>query len=264
MIEMSEFLHRHAAIDHEHLAGDVAGVIGGEEEGRIGDILGLAEVGQRDAGEQGLAGLFGDGIGHVRGDEAGGDGIHCHLAAGNFLGHGLGEADDAGLGGGVVALAYVAGHAYDGGDVDDAAGGALHEGALQGFHKEEHALEVGGEHGVPVAFLHAHEQAVLGDAGVIHQNIDGGVLSLDFLDADFYGGGIGHIAGESLAAVREFGVDGLCSAAAGGGVAGNEDNLGPFSRKAAGNRLANAAAGAGYNCCSTCKFVHSVCILAES
>ena len=141
-------LHGHAAVNHDDLAGDVACFIGGEEGGGVGDVLRLAEVGQGDAGEQGFAGLLGNGIGHIGGDEAGGDGVHGDLAAGDFLSHGLGETDDAGLGGGVVALAYVAGQAHDGGNVDDAAGGALHERALQSLHEEEYALEVGGEHGI--------------------------------------------------------------------------------------------------------------------
>ena len=257
-------LHRHAAVDYDDLAGDVAGFIGGEEGGGVGDILRLAEVGQGDAGEQGFACLLRDGIGHISGDKAGGNGVDGYLAAGDFLSHGLGEADDAGLGGGIVALAYVAGDAHNGGNVDDAACRTLHEGALQGFHKEEYALEVGGDNGIPVALLHAHEQTVLGDAGVVDQNVNGGVFSQDVLDAGFHGGGIGHIAGECLAAIGEFGIDGLCSAAAGGGVAGNKDDLGTLCSKAAGNGLANATAGSGHNSGFTCESVHSAAILPDA
>lgn len=256
--------HSHASVNHDDLAGDVAGFIGGEESGGVGDVLRLAEVCQGNAGEQGFAGFLRNGIGHIGGDETGGNGVDRYLAAGNFLSHGLGEADDTGLGGRVVALAHVAGDAHNGGNVDDAACRTLHEGALQGFHKEEYALEVGGEHGIPVAFLHAHEQAVLGDAGVVHQDIDGGVFCQDVLHAGFNGGGIGHIAGECLAAIGEFGIDGLCSAAAGGGVAGNKDDLGTLCSKAAGNGLANATAGSGHNSGFTCKSVHSSHTIADS
>ena len=179
-------LHRHAAVDYEHLSGDVAGFIGGEEGCRVSNVFRLAEVGQGDAGEQGFACFFRDGIGHISRDEAGGNGVDGHLAAGDFLGHGLGEANDAGLGSRVITLAYVAGDADDGGNVDDAACGALHESALQGFDKEENALEVGGDNGIPVAFLHTHEQTVLGDTGIVDQNVDSGVFSQDVLDAGFH------------------------------------------------------------------------------
>ena len=35
----------------------------------------------------------------------------------------------------------------------------------------EDALQVGGDHHIEIGFAHAHEQLVLGDAGVVHQNI---------------------------------------------------------------------------------------------
>ena len=168
-------LHRHAAVADEYLPGDVASLIRGEEEGAVSDIFRLTEVTQGDAGEHGFLRLFGDGISHVSGDEAGGDGVDGHLAAGDFLSHGFSEADDACLGGGVVGLAEVAGHADDGAQVDDAAGGALHQCALQGFDKEEYALEVGGDDSIPIALFHAHQQTILGDTGVVDQDIDGGV-----------------------------------------------------------------------------------------
>ena len=257
-------LHGHAAIDHDDLAGDVAGFIGGEESGGVGDIFRLAEVGQGDAGEQGFASFLGDGIGHVGGDEAGGDGVDRYLAAGDFLSHGLGEADDTGLGGRVVTLAHVAGEAHDGGNVDDATCRALHERALQGFDKEEDALEVGGEYGIPVAFLHAHEQPVLGDAGVVDEDVDSRVFCQDVLHAGFNGSCIGHIAGEGFAGVWKFCVDGICCAAAGARVAGNEDDLGSFCSKAAGNGLPDAAAGSSHNSGFTCESVHSSIILADA
>ncbi len=54
-------------------------------------------------------------------DEAGGDGVGGDAAGGEFAGEGLGEADEAGFGGGVVGLAGLAVAADDAGDVDDAA-----------------------------------------------------------------------------------------------------------------------------------------------
>ncbi len=70
-----------------------------------------------------------EGVGHRAGDEAGRHAVDGDVTAGQFLGQGLGEADHAGLGGGVVGLAGIAGHADDRGDADDAARAALHHAA---------------------------------------------------------------------------------------------------------------------------------------
>ena len=60
----------------------------------------------------------------------------------------------------------------NGSHVDDAAP------LLAGHHRHhrvqeiEGALHVHGNHGVPLAFAHAHHQAVLGNTGVIYKNVD--------------------------------------------------------------------------------------------
>ena len=50
--------------------------------------------------------------GHVGGDEAGSDRVAADAPAAKFLGHRLGEGDDAGLGGGVIGLPGIAGQPY--------------------------------------------------------------------------------------------------------------------------------------------------------
>jgi len=45
-----------------------------------------------------------NGIGHVGGDPAGGDGVHEDIVPGEFAGEALGEADDAAFGGAVVGM----------------------------------------------------------------------------------------------------------------------------------------------------------------
>lgn len=49
------------SVDHEHLAGDIGGVLGGEECDGAGDFLGLAEAAHGDAFEAGFPDGFGDG-----------------------------------------------------------------------------------------------------------------------------------------------------------------------------------------------------------
>ena len=56
----------------------------------------------------------------------------------------------------------------------------------------------------------------------------------------------------------------VIASAAGAGIAGNKDNFGALCSKAAGNGLANAAAGTSYNSCFTCKSIHSAVILPDA
>ena len=62
---------------------------------------------------------------HLGGDVAGRDGVDGDALAGGLLREAHGQAEQAGLGGGVVGLADVAGLADDRADVDDAARSAV-------------------------------------------------------------------------------------------------------------------------------------------
>ena len=62
--------HGHAAIDGDDLAGDVAGGRAGEESDDFGDVLGFAESGERDLGDDRVFDGLGQLVGHVGGDES--------------------------------------------------------------------------------------------------------------------------------------------------------------------------------------------------
>ena len=49
---------------------------------------------------------------------------------------------------------------------------SLHHAGQHLLCGQERAGEVDGEDEIPVLFLHAHRQAVFGDAGVVHQDVD--------------------------------------------------------------------------------------------
>src|SRR6516162_11350694 len=130
-------LHVEAAVDGPDLPGDISGGVGGQEADHPGDLLGLAEPADRDLGPDLVQYLVRDGSQHSGGDEAGGDCVDGQPDAvpdgplcpadleDGLAGQRLGQPEQAGLGGGVVDLADVAGLADDRGYVDDPAGAAL-------------------------------------------------------------------------------------------------------------------------------------------
>ena len=95
----------------------------------------------------------------------------------------LGEADLAGLGGGIVGLAELALLAVDRRDVDDAAELALAHALDDVAAHVEQRAEVGVDHRGPLLRLHAVQRGVLGDAGVVDQHLDRTEIGLDLLDA---------------------------------------------------------------------------------
>src|SRR5437773_12460892 len=101
-------LHHHPAVDDQHLTRNVAREVGGEKEHRRRDIRSLAQPAHRNGPDQGLARLAGDLPGQLRIDKPGRHGVHEYIARGQLLRHRLREADQAGLGGGIVDLALVA------------------------------------------------------------------------------------------------------------------------------------------------------------
>ena len=91
--------HRHAAIDGDHLAGDVACGRAGEVGDEFGDVARLTESAERDFREDCFFDGVGKFIGHVGGDESWGDRVAGDRASGEFAGDGFGETDESGLAG---------------------------------------------------------------------------------------------------------------------------------------------------------------------
>src|SRR5215471_6787286 len=139
-----------APVDVEHLARDVGAPLSGEESYHFRYLARRSHAPQRHLGEQGLAGLAGEGGGHVGVDEPGGDGVDQDRPVGELASGGLGEPDESGLGRRVVGLAGIPHGARGGGDVDDAPTALLadHDLGHRTGH-EERAPEVHVHHGVP-------------------------------------------------------------------------------------------------------------------
>ena len=110
--------------------------------------------------------------GHGSFDEAGSDGVAGNVARADFAGDGHGQADQSGLRSGVVGLPRLAHLAENAGDVDDASPALLEHGADDLLDAEIRGSQIGLQDGVPVGALHAHDELIAGDAGVVDQDID--------------------------------------------------------------------------------------------
>src|SRR2546430_1226816 len=142
----------------------VAREVGGEKEHGRGHVCGLAQAPEGDSVDEALPRLRRDALGQLRLHEAGGDRIDEHVAGGQLLGHRLGEADQARLGGGVVRLARVAPQPHDARNVDDATVAPLDHATRHVLRHQEGALQVRVQNGVPVLVRDAEHQVVAGRA----------------------------------------------------------------------------------------------------
>src|ERR1035437_7666000 len=158
-------LHVHAAVDGEDVAGDVGGLFGDQELDGVGDVLGLAGAGEGNLGQVLGLHLFGQNARHVGFDVAGGDGVDGDVAATHLLGEGLGHGDEAALGGGVIGLGGASRLPDHGGHIDDPPPTVAHHSGQYLLRATERAGEIDIEDEVPIGRLHAHGQAVAGDAG---------------------------------------------------------------------------------------------------
>src|SRR5271165_5381134 len=121
----SSSLHVQAAVNGPDLPGDGGGRVCRQETDHPGDLLGRAQAADRDLGPDPVQHLVRDSVHHAGGDEAGHDRIDGQpdTVPDRVLGPAelenslarqrLGQPQQAGLGGGIVHLANVAGLADD-------------------------------------------------------------------------------------------------------------------------------------------------------
>ena len=157
------------AVDGERGSVDVCGVLGHEERDRGGDLVGPPDP----PGGDGLLEVVRDVGGHVGVDDAGrhrvdGDALAPHLARERAR-----EAEQAGLGGGVVRLARVAALGDDGRDVHDAAPAGLEHVVERAARAVEGAVQVDVDDVLPLVGRHADREAVLAHAGVVDEDEHG-------------------------------------------------------------------------------------------
>ncbi|MOA18582.1 hypothetical protein D3C78_1389090 [compost metagenome] len=101
-------------------------------------------------------------------------------------------------------MTRIAGDADDGGDVDDAAETAAHHRMCQLARQAEHRRQVHFDDVIPVLVAHAHEEAVLGDAGIVDEDIHALQLGFGLFAERLYLGSVGKVSRENLDAVAKF------------------------------------------------------------
>ncbi len=143
-----------------------------------------------------MARALGDAAGHLGVDEARADRVDRHTELAQLEGEGLGEALNAGLGGGVVGLPAVA-EGRDARDVHDATPLGGRHVLLHGAAHEERPAQVHGHDRVPVVFREPEQQVVAGDTGVVDQHRRFPQLRDDPVDRGGHRLGVGDVGGDA-------------------------------------------------------------------
>src|SRR5215203_2302974 len=159
-----------AAINIDGLAGDIVAVFDKVADG-AGDLVRFSEAAEGDLFFELLLGFLGDVGDHVGLDKPGADGVHGDATAGQFLGRGLGKAEEASLGRRVVRLADVTRLADEGAHVDDLAPALLYHVRQHRVDRVEGAVEVHLNDLVPIIHGELLQRTVDVDAGVVDQDV---------------------------------------------------------------------------------------------
>ena len=114
-----------------------------------------------------------------------------------------------------------------------------------GAGEQEDAPQVGGDHLIPVVVAHDRQERVLGDAGVVDDDVEPLVRRHDGVDGGLGAGRVGHVAGVD----RRHAAGGLDLVGNGlqlFDVPGEARDLGAGTPERERDRPANAARGAGH------------------
>src|SRR5215211_5863603 len=158
------------AVYVDRLACDVVAVFYQVTDGP-GDLFRLPEAAEGHLFTELLLGFLGDIGDHISLYESGAEGVNGDPEAGQFLGGGLGEAEQAGFGRRVVGLAYIAGLSDEGAHVDDLAPALVRHVRQHRVDRVEGAVEVYLYDLVPVVDGEFPERAVYDDPCVVDQDV---------------------------------------------------------------------------------------------
>ena len=187
--------------DENALAVDVGCTLACQEGNDFPDLRGLAQTIHGVAGDHSLTNLIGYLAGHVGPGSTGSHAVDGDVLAAGFLSQGVGEADQSGLGSGVVALAGVAAGS-GGAQVDDTAVVVVPHLGVYSVSPVEHTVEAGVDDLLPLLDGHLVEDGGAGNACVVHQDIDAAEALHNLGDSSLNALIVGNVAlnGEGLGA----------------------------------------------------------------
>nr|AAC46202.1 MAV301 [Mycobacterium avium] len=186
--------HAHTAVDGDHRAGDVTGVLGGQEADGPGHLRGGADPLGRDELQCARLDPLVQRAGHLGVDVTGCDDVGGHTRLGQFAGDRAGHPDQARLGGRVVGLVADAPHAGHRADVDDAAEPLFLHAPGRALGHPERPGQVGVDDLGEPLLRHPDQECVLGDTGVGHQHLDRPLVLLHLCEGAVDGVVVGDVA----------------------------------------------------------------------
>ena len=208
-------------------------------EGGVDHFLDIHQAVGRQGGDvdAGLAPEFGAG-------GAGQDRLDADGGAGQFGLQGGAEVQQEGLAAAVGGVEPLGRQREYGGDVDQGALAAGDEAGDGGVGEAEGRGNVEVHHGLELVGVGAQQRAGDGDAGVVDQHGDGGVVAQALFDAQQVGPG-GQVGGQDVDRAAGFGAEVFGQGAEAGGVARDEDEVVAAAGQAVGIDGADAGGGAG-------------------
>lgn len=235
------FLNYKSPADIQHLTGDVAGLVGAEEEDGVGDFFGGSEAPERMAREEapargGIGKVFLD---HIGFDDAGSDGIHPNVTRREFESPVAGERVDGSLGGAVEAAPRGRGGlSGDGRDVHDAR--AVVELRCKRVGQPKDGTKVGVESFVDRFDIRCAQRGWMPNASVIDEHVERLIVDFAGQAGDFRRGA--QVGLEDAKRSSEFAGE-LFGGAAMASVV--EEDVGPGLGEGERDGASDAASGAG-------------------
>ena len=135
----------------------------------MGDVLRRSQAAHGSLLRQLGQYLSGQGVQHIRADDARRHAVHPDVGGGQLCRQRPGQADEGRLGAGIGDLAAGAPLAPDGGDVENTALMGVEHGGQHRLNGVVRAVHVGGEIPVPHLVGHVLKQRRSRHAGVVHQ-----------------------------------------------------------------------------------------------
>src|SRR5260370_7370713 len=158
--------------------------------GRRANFLIGTETSNRDRGEDRIALLLVQNPSHWTVDESGGDAIDGDAPLRDLGGERLGHADHARFRSRVVSLPRIALDADNRRDVYDSAKAPFQHAFQRGARQAEGRGQIDRKHSIPVLVLHANEQTIARDPGVVDEDVYGPKRAFDRWYQGFGRGGV--------------------------------------------------------------------------